>query len=80
MERTYAEHLNLMNDSKQKKGCIRKPVMNVEPTDCPPDILHLKKGIITKLINQVVNWVTVQGKEAKLLKEMKDNKIPFTYV
>ena len=78
MERTYAEHMILMGDSKDKKGCIRKPVMEIEPTSCPPDMLHMKKGIISKMLNQVVDWVILQGKEEKLLQQMKEHKIPFT--
>ena len=65
--RTYAEHISLMEDSKNKKGCIRKLVMQIEPTQCPPDLLHMKKKNITKLLNQVVDWVIIQGKEHKLV-------------
>ena len=78
IERTYREHMNLMDSSKHKKGCIRKPVVQIEPTSCPPDVLYMKKGIISKLINQLVDWVILQGKEQVLLKEMKQHKIPFT--
>ena len=66
-----------MDDSKNKKGCIRKPVMKIQPTQCPLDILHMKKAIISKLMNQVVDWVILQGKEEKLLAQMKEHKIPF---
>ena len=69
-----------MGDSKNKKGCVHKLVMNLEPTSCPPDFLHMKKGIITKLINQIVDWVILQGKEEKLIGQMKEHRIPFTYV
>ena len=76
--RTYCEHMDLMSTCKNRKGCIRKPVMNLEPTSCPPDILHMKKAIITKLMNQVVDWVIAQGKENELMKQMKEHRIPFT--
>ena len=52
----------------------------MEPTNCPPDILHMKKGIILKLLNQVVDWVVIQGKERMLMEQMKEHKIPFMYV
>ena len=77
IERTYCEHLKLMCDSKLKKGCIRKPAMKLEPTSSPPDLLHMKKGIISKLLNQLVDWVVIQGKEKQLLDQMKKHKIPF---
>ena len=77
IERTHCEHLKLMTDSKCKKGCIRKPLIKLEPTSCPPDLLHMKKGIISKLLNQVVDWVIIQGKEKTLMDQMKQHKIPF---
>ena len=77
--RTHAEHLQSMTESKNRKGCIRKPVINIEPTSCPPDLLHMKKGIISKLINQLVDWVILQGKEEKLLCQMKEHRIPFRF-
>ena len=54
--------------------------MRMDPKNCPPDILHMKKGIITKLVNQLVDWTMAQGNENKLIDQMKKNKIPFTYV
>ena len=65
-------------DQKEKKGCIRTPFMHIEPNCCPPDVLHMKKGIITKMLNQVVDWVILQGKEQRLMDQMRANKIPFT--
>ena len=76
VQRHYQLHLELM-DSKDKKRCIKTPFMWIDSTCCPPDILHMKKGIISKLINQVVDWVLLQGKEDKLVAQMKDLKIPF---
>ena len=52
--------------------------MQIDAKSCPPDILHMKKGIISKLMNQVVDWVILQGKEEALLGQMKEHKIPFT--
>ena len=42
-----------------------------------PDMLHMKKGIITKLVNQLVDWSLVQKREEALMSEMKKHKIPF---
>ena len=67
-----------MTENKNKKGCIRIPVMDLEPTSCPPDVLHMKKAIISKLVNQLVDLAILQGKEKKLLEQMKKHKIPFT--
>ena len=66
-----------MCHNKLKKGCIRKPAICLEPTSCPPDLLHMKKGIISKLLNQLVDWVVVQGKEKELVDQMKQHRIPF---
>ena len=70
--------MQLMCDTKMKKGCIRKPLLQIEPTSCPLDLLHMKKGIISKLLNQLVDWVVLQGKEKQLIQQMKQHKIPFT--
>ena len=79
IDRTNEEHDKLLSKSNDRKGCIRKKVMDIEPTCCPPDILHIKKkGIISKLLNQVLNWVILQGKEEKLIGQMKEHRIPFT--
>ena len=69
--------MELINCSPNK-SCIRKPVMKMEAANCPPDLLHMKKGIITKLVNQLVDWTMAQSNEKKLLDQMKKNKIPFT--
>ena len=54
--------------------------MEFNAQHCPPDMLHLKKGIISKLITQVVDWTIAQRREEDLLAEMKRHKIPFVYV
>ena len=69
--------MDLMRGKKNNKGCIREPLLHVDSSSCPPDILHMKKGIISKLINQLVNWAVVQKREDKLMTEMKRNKIYF---
>ena len=68
------ENLESKNISK---GCIREPVMKFDIECCPPDMLHMKKGIITKLITQLVDWSILQKKEEILMNEMKFHKIPF---
>ena len=70
--------MSLINEKKVRKGCIHKPVLQIEPTHCPPDLLHMKKGIISKLVNQLVDWVIIQRKERMLMQQMKEHKIPFT--
>ena len=77
IQRSYKKHMKLLG-CNPNKGCIRKPFIKIEPEFCPPDILHMKKGIITKLINQLVEWSLQQGRENKLVQEMKSKKIPFT--
>ena len=71
--------MHMMKDAETNKGCIREPLLQVDSSSCPPDILHMKKGIISKLVNQLVNWSIVQHREDKLLQEMKRNKIHFRY-
>ena len=78
IQRYYKRHLELMACSKDRKGCIKKPVMKFNATSCPPDMLHLKKGIISKLLNQVVDWAVIQGNEHKIMQQMKEHRIPFT--
>ena len=68
-----------MRDPDNNKGCIRQPLLEVDASCCPPDILHMKKGIISKLVNQLVNWCVVQKRETQLLDEMKRHKIHFRY-
>ena len=70
--------MDLMESSKERKGCIRKPLIKVDASSCPPDMLHLKKGLITKLLNQVVDWSVIQGNEDKIIDQMREHKIPFT--
>ena len=77
IEHNYESHIQLM-DTKERKGCVKKPFMQINANYCPPDILHMKKGIISKLMNQVVDWVILQGKEDKLMSQMKKHRIPFT--
>ena len=38
-------------------GYKRKPLLDLEPMQCPPDLLHLKKGVINKCLNQVFSML-----------------------
>ena len=77
MERNYDKHVELLNTPSNCQGCIRNPAMAFNAEHSPPDMLHLKKGIISKLVNQLVEWMILQGKEHQLLGQMKKHKIPF---
>ena len=80
IQRNYDSHIENMEGCKISKGCICKPVMPFNAESCPPDMLHMKKGIITKLINQLVDWSVLQKKEEVLTNQMKIHKIPFVCV
>ena len=77
VERTYNKHMDLLNKGKKCRGCIRPPALCFNCDQYPPDMLHLKKGIISKLVNQLVDWCLIQGNESALLSEMKRHRIPF---
>ena len=77
MDRNYEKHLELLGKTGKCLGCIRTPALPLDAEQCPPDMLHLKKGIISKLLNQVVDWTLLQHREEFLISEMKKHKIPF---
>ena len=66
-----------MNEGANCQGCVRMPAMQINAAQCPPDMLHLQKGIISKLVSQLVDWTITQRKEQQLLAQMKIHKIPF---
>ena len=39
---------------KDNMGYVRYPLLNLEPKQCIPDFLHMKKGVINRLLNQVL--------------------------
>ena len=78
MQRNYNKHLELLNNTSHSQGCIHMPAFPFDAENYLPDMLHMKKGIITKLVNQLVDWTLIQKREA-LLAEMKKHKIPFVY-
>ena len=77
LERNYQQHVELLQKGSQCKGCIRMPILPFPVHHYPPDMLHLKKGIISKLVNQLVEWSILQGREQYLMSEMKKHSIPF---
>ena len=77
LERSYEKHMELIGKGSQCQGCIRPPAMPFDAEQYPPDMLHLKEGIILKLVNQVVDWTMIQHREKDLVAEMKRNRIPF---
>ena len=70
--------MTLLQDSNNK-SCIRRPLLHVDATSCPPDLLHLKKGIISKLLTQLVDWTVLQGREQALMQQIKAAKIHFRF-
>ena len=53
------------------KGYINEPIVDLDPIRCPPDILHMKKRIIAKQLDQVLEWVICQGKTEEFKDELK---------
>ena len=56
-------------------GYVNIPLISLEPKCCPPDILHMKKRIISRQINQVLEWVICQGKTEQFQNELKSKNI-----
>ena len=79
-DRSYDKHMDLLSKAPKNQGCIRKPAIPFTADQRPPDMLHMKKGIISKLINQVVDWTLLHHREEALIGEMKKHKIPFVYI
>ena len=77
LEHNYRKHLELLENNGHSQGCIRIPALPFDCENYMPDMLHMKKGIITKLVNQLVDWTLIQKREEALMSEMKKHKIPF---
>ena len=60
-----------------KKGQIRQPLLNIDAKDCPPDVLHMRRAIFTKLLDQVIQFCLNQKCEKKLEDEMARIGIKF---
>ena len=56
-------------------GYINPPLIAIEPSLCPPDILHMKKRIISRQLDQVLEWVICQGKTEVFQQELISNNI-----
>ena len=69
--------MELLEKGSKCQGCIQKPAIPFPADQGPPDMLHLKKGIISKLVNQLVDWSLLQHREEDLLCKMRNHKIPF---
>ena len=52
IQRNLAEQQRHIN-KRVHKGYIRNSLIDIEPSCFPPDHLHLRKGLITRLFNQV---------------------------
>ena len=60
LKRNYKKHLELLKDKSQSQGCIRMPALPFDAENYLPDMLDMKKGIISELVNQLVDWSLVQ--------------------
>ena len=74
--KALAEHLLTQETCM---GQIRKPLLNLDAIDCPPDILHMRKAIYSKLLDQVVLFAISQKHQYKLIQEMERIGINFRY-
>ena len=54
IQRNNQKRTDLQGDRNNDFGYIRDPLMDIEAESCPPDLLHMKKGVLTKLVTQVV--------------------------
>ena len=65
--------------TRENKGYVKPPLLRIEPECCPPDHLHMRRSLIDRLLNQVIQWALQQDNEHKLLAEMKRIHLPFKY-
>ena len=54
MQRNLSEHRENML-SRNKRGCIKPSLTQIPPGCAPPDHLHMRKAIISKLFSQLTN-------------------------
>ena len=52
LDRSNAKREELKG-TKNPKGYVRDSLIHLEATSCPPDLLHLTNGVISKQFNQV---------------------------
>ena len=60
-------------------GQIRPPLLKLDAINFPPDMLHMRKAIYSKLLDQIVEFAIGQQKEEKLVEEMNRIGIKFMY-
>ena len=58
IQRNLYDHKILLQ-RRVKKGSIRKSLTGIEPTSSPPDHLHMRKGLISRLLNQVTDMCII---------------------
>ena len=51
---------------ESKKGCVRPPLIEIEPKDCVVDELHLFLRITDILFNNVFAWLHALDLKSKL--------------
>ena len=74
IQRSLQRQQELIGKS-QPMGYINPPLIAIEPSLCPPDILHMKKRIISRQLDQVLEWVICQGKTEIFQQELISNNI-----
>ena len=58
-------------------GQVREPLLHIDAIDCPPDILHMRKAIYSKLLDQIVTFSICQKRQDALLAEMERIAVKF---
>ena len=74
IQRTLIRQTDLLGKSNCM-GYVTVPLIHIEPKCCPPDILHMKKRILSRQIDQVLEWVICQGKTEIFQDELKSKNI-----
>ena len=54
-----------------KMGQIREPLLHLDSIDCPPDLLHMRRAIYAKLLDQVITFAIGQNRQKHVLDEMR---------
>ena len=59
VERSNVKREELIG-SNNPKGYARDSLIHLEPTSCPPDLLHMTNGVILKQFNQVYTTISAR--------------------
>ena len=70
-------HRNLHFGKRDHKGYVREALIKIDAENCPPDHLHLRRSLINRLLNQVIEWSIVQSSQNKFLEEMNRIQVQF---